>query len=198
MLLHPSQFVNTLLYGRWNMDRLTKEQWLDHGLYALAQNGFTALKADTLAKALGVSRGSFYWHFKNLADFHQAILARWELLTVETAVSTIEATTDNTAARLQVVINMAADSNIALEQAIRAWANSNANVKTAVDRVDANRIAYLEHIFTDLGLAEETAYARARIVYFGFLGQMLVGELMTAEKRALVATELIRLTTQTP
>lgn len=179
------------------MDRLTKEQWLDHGLQALAENGFTVLKADTLAKSLGVSRGSFYWHFKSLAEFHRAILGRWEMLTVETAVSTIEAATDNTAERLQTVINMAAASNIALEQAIRAWANSSAPVKEAVYKVDADRIAYLEQIFTDLGLAEETAYARARIVYFGFLGQMLTGESMTAEKRALVASELIQLTTHT-
>ncbi|MEM7113832.1 MAG: TetR/AcrR family transcriptional regulator [Chloroflexota bacterium] len=178
------------------MDRLTKEQWLDHGLHCLAKDGFTILKGDTLAKSLGVSRGSFYWHFKNLAEFHLSILARWETLTVETAVSTLEASTDNAAERLKAVINMAASSNIPLEQAIRAWANSNANVEQAVNNVDTSRIAYLEQIFTELGLGEEMAYARARIVYFGFLGQMLVGKSMTVEQRTLVTNELVHLTTK--
>ena len=55
-------------------DQLSAQDWLDQGLKTLAKNGFTALKAEPLAKAMGVSRGSFYWHFADIGAFHAAIL----------------------------------------------------------------------------------------------------------------------------
>jgi AcrR family transcriptional regulator len=47
-------------------DQLSATDWLRQGLKTLAQSGFTALKAEPLAKAMGVSRGSFYWHFADI------------------------------------------------------------------------------------------------------------------------------------
>ena len=47
-------------------DQLSARDWLDQGLKTLARSGFTALKAEPLAKAMGVSRGSFYWHFADI------------------------------------------------------------------------------------------------------------------------------------
>jgi AcrR family transcriptional regulator len=71
--------VNTVVYGEMSQgsrmnDQLTAKDWLDQGLKALTKSGFTALKAEPLAKAIGVSRGSFYWHFADIAAFHAAIL----------------------------------------------------------------------------------------------------------------------------
>ena len=57
-------------------DQLTAKDWLDQGLKTLAKSGFTALKAEPLAKTMGVSRGSFYWHFADIGAFHAAILKR--------------------------------------------------------------------------------------------------------------------------
>jgi AcrR family transcriptional regulator len=56
-------------------DQLSAKDWLDQGLRTLAKSGFTALKAEPLAKAMGVSRGSFYWHFADIGAFHAAIEA---------------------------------------------------------------------------------------------------------------------------
>src|SRR5438477_10906242 len=64
-------------------DQLSAKNWLDQGLKALASRGFTALKAEPLAKAMGVSRGSFYWHFADIGAFHAAILARWHEVAAE-------------------------------------------------------------------------------------------------------------------
>ena len=64
-------------------DQLSAKDWVDEGLKALASRGFTALKAEPLAKALRVSRGSFYWHFADIAAFHAAILARWHEVAAE-------------------------------------------------------------------------------------------------------------------
>ena len=72
-------------------DQLSVKDWLDQGLKALAKSGFTALKAEPLAKALGVSRGSFYWHFADIAAFHAAILEHWREVAAEQIIANVEA-----------------------------------------------------------------------------------------------------------
>ncbi|MFT4706402.1 MAG: AcrR family transcriptional regulator, partial [Ascidiaceihabitans sp.] len=58
-------------------NRLTKEKWVQHGLETLEKSGFGALNAEPLAKALKVSRGSFYWHFNDIDVFRKAVLELW-------------------------------------------------------------------------------------------------------------------------
>ena len=75
-------------------EQLSADDWTTAGLKALARSGFTALKADPLAKAMGVSRGSFYWHFADLAAFHAAVLKRWREIAAEQIIDDVEAGRD--------------------------------------------------------------------------------------------------------
>src|SRR5262249_9553048 len=70
--------------------RLTAQDWIDFGLTALAREGSDALKADVLARKLGVSRGSFYWHFADLDAFHARVIARWKQVATEGIIADIE------------------------------------------------------------------------------------------------------------
>src|SRR5213596_4277399 len=72
-------------------DQLSATDWLDMGLKTLAERGFTALKAEPLAKAMGVSRGSFYWHFADIGAFHAAILKHWREVAAEQIIANLEA-----------------------------------------------------------------------------------------------------------
>ena len=72
-------------------DQLSAKDWLDQGLKALAEGGFTALKAEPLAKIMGVSRGSFYWHFADVEAFHKAILRHWRDVAAERIIADVEA-----------------------------------------------------------------------------------------------------------
>ena len=72
-------------------DQLSVQDWLDQGLKTLAKGGFTALKAEPLAKAMGVSRGSFYWHFADISAFHAAILKHWREIAAEQIIAGVEA-----------------------------------------------------------------------------------------------------------
>ena len=73
-------------------DQLSAKDWLEAGLDALAASGFTALKAEPLAKALNVSRGSFYWHFADLNAYHSAILGHWREVAAERIIADLEQT----------------------------------------------------------------------------------------------------------
>src|SRR6476659_10576108 len=79
-------------HGTDMSDQLSAKDWLDEGLKALASRGFTALKAEPLGKAMRVSRGSFYWHFADIAAYHAAILARWHEVAAEQIIANVEAT----------------------------------------------------------------------------------------------------------
>src|SRR3954447_1209617 len=86
--------VNTVVYGPGHgedmTDQLSARDWLDQGLKALASRGFTALKAEPLAKALGVSRGSFYWHFADVSAFHAELLKHWREIAAEQVITGVE------------------------------------------------------------------------------------------------------------
>ena len=70
-------------------DQLSAQDWLDQGLRTLARDGFTALKAEPLAKTMGVSRGSFYWHFADIAAYHAAVLGRWREVALDNIIADV-------------------------------------------------------------------------------------------------------------
>ena len=57
--------------------RLTRPDWLLAGFQALAEAGPVALKAEPMARRLGTTKGSFYWHFADVPDFHRQMLSLW-------------------------------------------------------------------------------------------------------------------------
>ncbi len=75
-------------------EQLSAQDWVNQGLKTLAKSGFTALKADPLAKAMGVSRGSFYWHFADIGAYHAAILERWRDVATEQIIASVQAALD--------------------------------------------------------------------------------------------------------
>src|SRR5476651_2671607 len=102
-------------------DQLSAKDWLDQGLRTLATSGFTALKAEPLAKALGVSRGSFYWHFADIGAFHAAILTHWRDVAAEQIIADLEAASGNDDT-LALLLRRVFGGKLALESAVRTWA----------------------------------------------------------------------------
>jgi AcrR family transcriptional regulator len=150
-------------------DRLAAGDWVKAGLKALAADGVGALKADLLAKSLGISRGSFYWHFADIGAFHAAVLARWRENETEAVIQDLEGVVPR-GDRLRSLLRRAFTADAALEIAVRAWAVSDADVRAAVAAVDRRRLAYLEEILAAAGVGTAAAFARARILYWAYLG----------------------------
>ncbi len=173
------------------MERLTKEQWLKHGLKTLAQAGFTELKADKLCKSLGVSRGSFYWHFKNLADFHSAVLAYWQQVAVASTIESIENQSDDPLQKLRLLIGVAKAGDRSLEQAIRAWAFSDSMVKQTVQQIDQQAEGYVAQLLIQSGLDGSTAALRADIFYSSYIGRLMLGKANTEPEASLLVDQLM-------
>ncbi len=165
--------------------RLTKTNWMDHGLAMLAASGPQSLKAEPLAKSLDVSRGSFYWHFRNIAAFHGDLLDHWRRLRTEEIIADIDQTTDP-ANRLRQLMRRAITGEDPLERAIRSWAAQDSSVADAVALVDNVRLDYLAELLANAGMPAHQAQARAAFIYWANLGR----NMMTKGPRSLAAKDI--------
>jgi AcrR family transcriptional regulator len=189
--------VNTVVYGGTshgtNMsDQLSAADWVDQGLKALASRGFTALKAEPLAKALRVSRGSFYWHFADIAAFHAAILARWHEVAAEQIIANVEAASKDEDP-LALLLRRVFGERLMLERAVRTWASVDPAARTAVQAIDRRRLNYVEGLLAESGLSAELARARAQILYWAFLGFALSDQPLPKARQQAVLDELLRI-----
>jgi AcrR family transcriptional regulator len=188
----PLASVNTVLYGRDIMsDQLSAQDWLDQGLKALATNGVAALKAEPLAKAMGVSRGSFYWHFADVGAFRTAILAHWREVSAERVIAGLEAAAHENP--LLLLLRRTFSSRLSLEKAVRGWAVFDAEARGAVQAIDRRRVDYIEVMLRKAGLAEDAAQARAQILYWAFVGYALSDKPLSKAKQDAVYEELARI-----
>jgi AcrR family transcriptional regulator len=173
-------------------DQLSAADWVEQGIKALIRNGFTALKAEPLAQAMGVSRGSFYWHFKDIKAFHVAILARWREVAAEQIIANVEAASRHESP-LPVLLRRTFGSKPVLEVAVRSWALHDPVARTALHALDRRRLNYVADLFERSGLSPEIAGARAQIFYWAFLGFALSDKPLPKARQDMVLEELIRL-----
>jgi AcrR family transcriptional regulator len=173
-------------------DPLSAQDWVDQGIKALVKSGFTALKAEPLAKAMGVSRGSFYWHFKDIGAFHAAILARWREVAAEQIIANVEASSSHENP-LPVLLRRTFGGKPVLEVAVRAWALHDPVARAALQALDRRRLDYVADLFERSGLSPDVARARAQIFYWAFLGFALADKPLPKARQHAVLEELIRM-----
>jgi len=169
--------------------RLTAQDWIDFGLTTLAREGFDALKADVLARKLKVSRGSFYWHFVDLAAFHARVIEQWKKVATEAIIADIERYGSRDA-RFDALLRHAFGRGAAVEVRMRAWAESNAAAARALAVVDRRRHGYIERLLVDAGIAPAMAAMRTQVLYWAYLGAALSRSRLTGARLDRMVTEL--------
>jgi AcrR family transcriptional regulator len=189
--------VNTVVYGAMSQggtmgDQLSAQDWVNVGLATLAKGGFTALKAEPLAKAMGVSRGSFYWHFADISAFHAAVLKHWREIATEEIIAGVEAASGGEDP-LAVLLRRVFGERLTIESAVRTWASVDPAARAAVQAIDRRRLGYIEGLMTKSGLSREAARARAQILYWAFLGFALSDKPLPQARQAAVLDELLRM-----
>lgn len=167
-------------------ERLSREDWLAHGLATIGRGGPDAVRLDALCKALGVTKGSFYWHFKSRADFLAAAFEAWEARETDAIIETVEGKGGGPRAKLEALYAEALSGRVyfGTELAIRHWARHDPAAQAAVKRVDARRIGYMEWLLAEAGLNAAEARLRAGVIYDLILGEALALRAETAPERA--------------
>lgn len=169
--------------------RLSAQDWIDFALRAFARHGAEALKADVLARRLGVSRGSFYWHFADLPAFHASVIRHWRKVATDAIIADIERH-ESREERLDALLRHAFGDGAAVEIRMRGWARHNADAARALREVDAERLEYLEQLLADVGVAKAHAATRATLLYWTYLGAALSGTRLTGKRLELMVAEL--------
>jgi AcrR family transcriptional regulator len=172
--------------------RLTAQDWIDFGLTTLAREGADALKADVLARKLGVSRGSFYWHFSDLNAFHACVIEQWKEVATDAIIADIERH-ESLEARLEALLRHGFGDGAALEVRVRAWAESNAVAARALDRIDRRRRGYIERLLVEAGIAPAVAATRTQVLYWTYLGAALSRSRLSGARLEQMVAELKRI-----
>ncbi len=138
------------------MSKLSQIDWIAAGFRALSTEGPQALKAEPLARTLKTTKGSFYWHFKDVPAFQAAMLCHWQDQATQ-AIITLVDELPSPVLKLRALSQAATAERgeyggIGAEPAIRAWAKSDASVAAALRDVDEARLKYVQGIFGDMGL----------------------------------------------
>ena len=165
--------VNTPVYGASMNDRLTKDDWITHGLRTLANDGANALKVGPMATKLKVSRGSFYWHFRDIADFRSQLLRSWQERSTDQVIQELEAEKAEPG-RLKHLMTRAFNVKRDLDRAIRSWAAEDEDVAKIVATIDDRRVAYMAKMLVAAGVESRRALPRAAFMYWAYLGQTMV------------------------
>jgi AcrR family transcriptional regulator len=154
-------------------DRLTRQEWVAHGLRTLAREGAGALKTGMLAEGLQVSRGSFYWHFESIAAFRAQLLSTWKERATDDVIREIDSSIIGPA-RLTYLMKLAFDEDRSLDRAFRAWAATDADAAEVVAAVDARRVAYIAKLLCESGVNAQKSMPRAEFIYWAYVGQSSV------------------------
>lgn len=145
------------------------------GLKVLAESGIEAVRVEPLAKLMNVTKGSFYWHFKNREDFLEGMLQEWATRETGNVIEQVEAKGGDAKTKLLNLFHVCAWDDARLENAMRTWAANDAKVAKIIAEIDQCRLDYLQNLFLEIGFSTVDAKARARLSYYSWVGEFTVG-----------------------
>jgi len=152
--------------------QLQRIDWLLSALEIFVAEGIDAVRITRLAQNLGVTRGSFYWHFENREDLIDALVSYWKDKNTR-AVTESVANASNLAEGIFRFFETCIDAALfdpRLDLALREWARRSSEVRNMVDFEDEARITSLCEFFTRFGYAMPDALIRARVLYYSQIG----------------------------
>jgi AcrR family transcriptional regulator len=173
------------------LTRTPRSGWIDEGLRALAAGGPDAVRIEPLARALGVTKGGFYWHFDDRRALLEEILDRWERASVDEVIERIESGGGDARAKLRRLSALGSSRHeelgiepVSIDLAVRDWARRDKKVARRLRRVDNRRMDYMRSLFGALGFDEDDVEARCMLAFSLWIGQQFIAADHGARSRA--------------
>jgi AcrR family transcriptional regulator len=164
--------------------------WIEAGLKALAAGGPDAVRIDPLAKALGATRGSFYWHFADREALLTTLLEHWERAVTDDVLERVERRGGDVRARIRRAGALTfSEQWLPVDLAVRAWARRDPAVAERLRRVDNRRMDYLRVLFAPLSTDPGEVEARAMLAFSLLIGSSF----MAADHPGRSRTEVLEL-----
>jgi AcrR family transcriptional regulator len=194
-LVHTAAYV-CRMSGTEAKHRLGRNDWILAALRALVQGGISAVRVEPVARDLGATKGSFYWHFKDLAELHQTMLELWEALATTAITAAVKASDRDPVGKLLLLVDLvsvrpdAVYGGVEVEPALRDWGRTDPRARAVVERVDRQRLEDLAGFLREAGVAEAELLSKAQLIYAAVIGlenlRLTTGDEMGPPLRALV------------
>ncbi|AMU04692.1 MULTISPECIES: TetR/AcrR family transcriptional regulator [Burkholderia] len=168
--------------------QLTPDDWIHVAAEILVDKSVEAVRVEVLAKNLGVTRGSFYWHFKDRDDLLRRLLISWRDTATEQIIDRFEKRNIKPRDLLRDLLALpfhgeAAQTAAATELAIRGWARRDEMARQFVDEVDGKRLSYIAQCFSALGFDVAEARMRAFALYSYELAESMLSNQGTQKQK---------------
>ena len=158
--------------------QLDRGNWIESAIDILAREGVSGLRVEVLAKRCGVTKGSFYWHFKDRQDLLGAVLDYWK----EGRIRDIEKITAITPGKEREQLHFAIEvygasrnrKGMAIELAVRDWARHDPHAAAFVEAVDLYRLECTRKLFVATGMSDAEAKSRSLLLYACVFGLSLM------------------------
>jgi len=155
--------------------QLSRESWILTAFNTLYENGIDAVRIEPLAIKLNVTKGSFYWHFKNRLELHDALLDYWQREMTQTVLDFAKEFHGNPRQRMiNTLREVVWKERTKYDPAVRNWARTDIKVRKVVQYIDKIRLSFLQGLFIDLGFDKDEAELRARLGYYYIMGECIV------------------------
>jgi AcrR family transcriptional regulator len=152
-------------------NRLSIDDWIQAGFAILAEEGLKALKIERLCRRLAVTKGSFYWHFSDIASYRTALVQAWGELRGDDRRDLGELAGLPPRERLsEMMSSLVSPRHWILERAMREWARTDAEVAASVHAADLRVLAAVRQAFLDYGFATDDAELRANATFAAGIG----------------------------
>ncbi|MEO9328776.1 TetR/AcrR family transcriptional regulator [Gordonia aurantiaca] len=171
--------------------RLATSDWLDAALEVLVEEGIGGLKIASLSTRLGVTKGSFYWHFADVGAMKSALATHCRQVRSE-VVAELAALEDRPPReRIEGMTRLLSDPHRwRMEAAMRRWAETEPSMAESISELDDRVFRITEQAMRDLGFDEAEAHARATTLLYAGIGyvyaQHRIGEATVEDLRIFV------------
>ena len=158
--------------------QLDRHAWIEEAFEILAQQGVAGLRVEVLAKRMKVTKGSFYWHFKDRQDLLSAVLDAWRTGRIRDIAKQTKAQSGEELQRIYHVIDVYSASRsrkgMLIELAVREWAKRDSEVADIVREVDTRRLEFSRDLFLACGVPLREAKSRCMLLYAYVFGISLM------------------------
>jgi AcrR family transcriptional regulator len=153
--------------------RTPRSRWIDEGLRAFAAGGPEAVRIESLAKALGVTKGGFYGYFNDRRALLEEMLDAWERVMIDEAIERVESEGGDARAKLRRLFALASSSDVRellrADLAVRDWSRRDKTVAARLRRVDNRRMDYMRSLFGAFCPDEDEVEARCMVAFSLFI-----------------------------
>ncbi|HEX6359352.1 TetR/AcrR family transcriptional regulator [Actinophytocola sp.] len=157
------------------MARTTRARWVEAGLEALARGGPDAVRVETLAAGLGVTKGGFYGYFAGRPALLTEMLDEWERRYTKEIIAQADAEGGDATERFRRVGQLSFSEDFhRVDLAVRAWARNDQSVAARLRRVDNERMAFLRKTFSTFIADPDEVEARSILAFALAIGRHFI------------------------